>query len=114
MNTKRLIAACLIAVFAFTAEATLAQTSSAAATAKTASPSLVGELTKQLSVTPKQAAGGAGALFGFAKTRLSPTDFSKVSAAVPGMSGLLKAAPSPSTAAAPAASSSTVPSTAAS
>src|SRR5436853_64026 len=111
MNTKSLVAACLIAVSAFMVEVALAQTSVAnAAASKTASPSLVGELTKQLSVTPKQAAGGAGALFGFAKTRLSPTDFSKVSAAVPGMSGLLKAAPSASTAA-PAAS--TTPSTAA-
>jgi hypothetical protein len=40
--------------------------------------------------------GGAGALFGFAKSRLSAGDFSKVAAAVSGMSGLLKAAPSTS------------------
>lgn len=57
------------------------------------SPELVGQLTKQLSVTPDQATGGAGALFNLAKSRLSAGDFSKVAAAVPGMDGLLKAAP---------------------
>jgi hypothetical protein len=43
--------------------------------------------------TPAQAEGAAGALFGVAKSRLSADDFSKVAAAVPGMDGLLKAAP---------------------
>jgi hypothetical protein len=57
------------------------------------SPELVGQLTKQLSVTPDQATGGAGALFNLAKSRLSAGDFSKVAGAVPGMDGLLKAAP---------------------
>jgi Protein of unknown function VcgC/VcgE (DUF2780) len=57
------------------------------------SPELVGQLTKQLSVTPDQATGGAGALFNLAKSRLSPDEFSKVAGAVPGMDGLLKAAP---------------------
>ena len=57
------------------------------------SPELVGQLTKQLSIKPEQAIGGAGALFGFAKTKLSPADFLKLSNAVPGMDGLLKAAP---------------------
>ena len=51
-------------------------------------------LTKDLNVTPKQATGGAGALFGLAKSRLKPDQFSQVAAAVPGMDGLLKAAPS--------------------
>ena len=63
--------------------------------AKTPNPELIGQLTKQLSVTPEQAVGGAGALFGLAKTKLSPTDFLKVSNAVPGMDGLLKAVPKP-------------------
>ena len=63
--------------------------------AKTPSPELVGQLTKQLSVTPEQAVGGAGALFGLAKTKLGPADFLKLSDAVPGMDGLLKAAPKP-------------------
>ena len=58
------------------------------------SPELVNHLTQKLSISPAQAIGGAGALFGLAKTRLSPEDFGKVSSAVPGMDGLLKAAPS--------------------
>jgi hypothetical protein len=57
------------------------------------SPELVGQLTKQLNVTPQQAIGGAGSLFGVAKTKMKPEDFLKVSGAVPGMDGLLKAAP---------------------
>ena len=64
------------------------------------SPELVSQLTKELSITPEQATGGAGAIFGLAKTRLSPEQFGKVSESVPGMDGLLKAAPKP--AAAPA------------
>lgn len=58
-----------------------------------ASPDLTGQLTNALSITPEQARGGAGALFTLAKSRLSSADFSKVAAAVPGMDGLLKAAP---------------------
>jgi len=60
------------------------------------SPELVGMLAQNLSITPQQAAGGAGALFGLAKSRLSAGDFSKVASAVPGMDGLLKAAPASS------------------
>ena len=63
------------------------------AQAKLPNPELAGMITKELKITPQQATGGAGALFGLAKTRLKPEDFSKVSAAVPGMDGLLKAAP---------------------
>src|SRR5215203_919205 len=59
------------------------------------SPELVGRLTKELSITPEQAIGGSGALFGLAKTRLKPEDFTKVADVVPGMGGLLKAAPKP-------------------
>jgi hypothetical protein len=59
-----------------------------------ASPELVSELTKGLSVTPQQATGGAGTLFRLAKSRLSATDFDKVAAVVPGMGSFLKAAPS--------------------
>jgi hypothetical protein len=61
-----------------------------------ASPELVGDLTKGLSITPHQATGGAGALFGLAKSRLSPADFSKIAAVVPGMGSFLKAAPATS------------------
>jgi hypothetical protein len=57
------------------------------------SSGLVSQLTKQLSITPGQARGGAGTLFALAKTRLSTDEFSKVSSAVPNMSSLLKAAP---------------------
>ena len=59
-------------------------------------PALVGSLTKELGVTPKQARGGAGAIFGLVKSKLNPADFSKLAAAVPGMDGFLKAAPRPS------------------
>jgi len=80
----------LIALFAIAASAQTQNSS-----ANNPSPTLVSQLTKQLSVTPKQATGGAGALFGLAKSRMSAGNFSKVSAAVPGMSGLLRAAPAP-------------------
>ena len=63
---------------------------------KTASPELIGQLTKTLSVTPAQASGGAGALFGLAKSRLGAADFSKVAASVPGIEGLIKSAPAAS------------------
>jgi hypothetical protein len=42
---------------------------------------------------PTQAAGAAGSIFGLAKSRLSAGDFDKVAKAVPGMDGLLTAAP---------------------
>ncbi|HKF47638.1 MAG TPA: DUF2780 domain-containing protein [Terracidiphilus sp.] len=61
---------------------------------KSASKELVGQLTNGLSITPEQATGGAGLLFSIAKSRLSPEDFSKISAVVPGMNNFLKAAPS--------------------
>jgi hypothetical protein len=66
---------------------------SATARAQTARSELIGELTKSLSITPAQASGGAGALFGLAKTRLSPADFNKVAASVPGIDKLIKSAP---------------------
>jgi len=67
--------------------------SSIPTSAKSSSSELVGQLTKGLSITRTQARGGAGTLFALAKSRLSAEEFSKVSAAVPGMNGLLKAAP---------------------
>jgi hypothetical protein len=66
----------------------------AATAEETASPELVGDLVKELAITPSQAQAGAGTLFGVAKSKLSPADFAKVAGAVPGMDGLLKAAPS--------------------
>lgn len=65
----------------------------APAAAGSANPELVSALSKELGSTPAQAEGAAGALFGLAKTRLKPEEFGKVSAAVPGMDSLLKAAP---------------------
>src|SRR4029453_16761909 len=70
-----------------------AQAPATAASAANASPELVGALSKELGATPDQAAGAAGSLFGIAKSRLKPEEFSKVAAAVPGMDSLLKAAP---------------------
>jgi hypothetical protein len=83
----------VLCVFASSVPAALGQ-APAMTQEKTPSPELVGMLTKDLNVTPKQATGGAGALFGLAKSRLKPDQFSQVAAAVPGMDGLLKAAPS--------------------
>jgi hypothetical protein len=54
---------------------------------------LIGALSKELGATAEQAAGAAGALFGVAKSRLTPQQFSQVAAAVPGMDSLLRAAP---------------------
>jgi hypothetical protein len=60
---------------------------------KNPDPDLVGQLSNQLNVTPTQATGGAGAIFGLVKSHLSAGDFSKIATAVPGMDGFLKAAP---------------------
>ena len=60
---------------------------------KTANPELVGELAKELQITPQQAEGAAGSLFDTARKGMPAGDWAKVSAAIPGMDGLLKAAP---------------------
>lgn len=83
------VTACLFAVFGIAG----AQLQAHAQKATNPNPELVGMLTKELNVTPTQATGGAGAIFGLVKSRLSPADFSKMAAAVPGMDGFLKAAP---------------------
>ena len=76
------------------AAAPAAQAAAAAKTvAQTASPELIGELVKELSITPTQAEGAAGTMFNVAKGKLSPADFAKVAGAVPNMTGLLAAAP---------------------
>ena len=77
------------------AQAQLPSPISQAAGVTSPSPELIGNLTKELSITPEQALGGSGALFGLAKTRLKPDEFAKVSDAVPGMDGFLNAAPKP-------------------
>ena len=86
------VAAGLFFFFIFFSQEALAQ-GAVSKLAKTASPELVGQLTKMLSITPTQASGGAGALFGLAKSRLSPADFGKIAATVPGIDGLIKSAP---------------------
>jgi len=65
----------------------------AASAAASASPELIGNLSKELGSTPEQAAGAAAALFGVAKSRLKPEEFSQIASAVPGMDTLMKAAP---------------------
>lgn len=86
--TKRITLACFAII------ALIAAQSIPAHSLQPASPELVGQLTQGLSVTPEQATGGAGALFGLAKSKLSPADFGKIAAVVPGMDSFLKAAPS--------------------
>jgi hypothetical protein len=60
---------------------------------QSANPELVGHLAKDLNITPAQAQGGAGALLGLAKSKLTADEFSKVGSALPNIDGLLKAAP---------------------
>jgi hypothetical protein len=83
--------AALCACILLAASDATAQTSSATSSGAS---SLVTQLSKGLSITRPQARGGAGSLFALAKGRLSSDEFSKISSAVPGMSTLLKAAPS--------------------
>ena len=95
MRSKTLIAFSLASAVALTVMPASAQStpSTAASAAAKASPELVGDLSKELGSTPEQAAGAAGALFGLAKTRLQPAEFTQVASAVPGMDSLLAAAP---------------------
>lgn len=88
------IIALVFALAGATSTAVTAQdVNQAAAAAASASPALVNSLAKELGSTPEQSAGAAGALFGLAKSRLAADQFAQVSAAVPGMDSLLKAAP---------------------
>ena len=59
----------------------------------TAGGGLTDMLVQQLGVTPTQASGGAGAVFQLAKSKMQSAAFEKLSSSVPGMSGLLAAAP---------------------
>ena len=54
---------------------------------------LVQTLVSQLGVSDGQARGGAGLLFRMARERLSADEFAQISQAVPGLSGLIGAAP---------------------
>lgn len=55
---------------------------------------LLDQLTKKLGISESQAKGGVGLLFKQAKKHLSASDFSKVSANVPGIDSVITAAPS--------------------
>ena len=88
MKIKRQLSSLFIVVLVLGAGPSLPAQDAAAA-----NPELVSALAKELGSTPDQAAGAAGALFGHAKSKLSADDWSKVAGAVPGMDGLLKAAP---------------------
>ena len=75
----RFLAICLLAAWSLTAQADTSD--------------LLGTLTNKLGITQEQAAGGAGAIFDYAKKNLSADDFSKIAGGIPGMDGLLSAAP---------------------
>lgn len=62
-------------------------------TASAGASDLLSSLTSQLGVTEEQAMGGAGAIFDYAKDNLSAEDFAKIASGIPGMDGLLSAAP---------------------
>ncbi len=53
---------------------------------------VVNLLSVLLGVTPDQATAGAGALMGLASERLSPPDYARVAAAIPGSAGLVQKA----------------------
>jgi hypothetical protein len=57
------------------------------------SGSLTELLMQRTGVTGAQAQGGAGALFQMAKAKLSPDSFGQLEQSVPGMQGMLGAAP---------------------
>ena len=60
---------------------------------QTGASGLIAALTQNLGVTEQQAEGGSGAIFQYAKGRLSPDEFSSLSSAVPGVGDLLAKAP---------------------
>jgi hypothetical protein len=72
----------------------LSQATGGAATASDALSqlALVSTLAQQLGVTQQQALGGAGSIFSVARQQMSPSDFSQLSQAVPGISQYLAAA----------------------
>lgn len=57
---------------------------------------LIQMLTSQLGVDDSQAEGGLGLLLGIAKEKLGAGDFAKVAETMPGVEGLVDAAPQPS------------------
>ena len=82
-----------VAVPAKTEAAAEAVKTETVAVPETAKTGLTDTLMKQLGVTSEQAQGGSGALFEVAKNNMSDSDFGQLSQAVPGMDGILAAAP---------------------
>jgi hypothetical protein len=97
MKRQSFLFVCTVIVVAYVlgGHARVPQASASAESAAKASPELVSALSKEIGGTPAQAAGAAGALFGVAKSRLNPDQFSQIAAAVPGMDSLLSAASVP-------------------
>lgn len=54
---------------------------------------LIQTITERLGVSETQARGGAGLIFRVARERLGGADFSRLAAAVPGIDGMIAAAP---------------------
>ncbi|WP_371378994.1 DUF2780 domain-containing protein [Thalassotalea aquiviva] len=57
------------------------------------SSGMVDSLVNNLDISKSQASGGLGSLFQFAKGNLSTSDFASLTDAIPGLDGLLGAAP---------------------
>jgi hypothetical protein len=91
---KTIPVAILAATLAVAAIPTAAQTKLKEITVEqSANPELVADFAKGLSVSPAQAQGAAGALLSQAKSRMPAADFGEVAKAIPGIDGLLAAAP---------------------
>lgn len=61
--------------------------------ANSPNPELIGRLTQELGITPKQATGATGAMLGLAKSKLKSDEFKQIADAIPGSDALLAAAP---------------------
>ena len=86
ISSKSLSMVCMLAVVTVVAQAQIPA-------AAGSSNELVNLLTSRLHISPQQAQGGAGAIFGLVKSRVSPAEFTKLEKFVPGMDGFLNAAP---------------------
>lgn len=65
----------------------------AVAAATGQAPGLTDLLTGRLGISPQQATGAAGAVFGLARQRMAPASFGQLARTVPGMNQYLAAAP---------------------
>ena len=91
---SRIVGLVVAALFLLSAAVASAQAASTmAGAAKALAPELISMLTSKTGATTKQAEGGAGAILGYAKSKMKTEDFAKVSKAVPDTDALIKAAP---------------------